>query len=242
MAKLIPAVMLFSAMMFFSFSKSGKLPRVLVFSKTLGFRHASIAAGKRALIKMGEENKFVVDTTENASVFTKSFLKKYSAVVFLNTTGDVLDSMQQRAFTQYIKNGGGFAGVHSATDTEYDWPWYGKLVGAYFSGHPKPQEAKFIIQDRNFPATNFFKDTLWQRTDELYNFKNINPKVHVVVRIDENSYEGGTNGAFHPISWYHEYDGGRSFYTEMGHTDESYADSNFIKHLLGGIHYVMGKK
>lgn len=242
MKKMFPAVMFFMAIMFLSFNKSRKLPRVLVFSKTLGFRHTSIAAGKTALLQLGTENKFAVDTTEDASMFTKKNLKRYAAVVFLNTTGDVLDSLQQQAFTKYIQRGGGFVGIHSATDTEYGWPWYGKMVGAYFNGHPKPQEATFIIKDKSFLATSFFTDTIWKRTDELYNFKNMNPDVHVLVCIDESSYEGGTNGSYHPFSWYHAYDGGRAFYTAMGHTDETYSDSNFVKHLLGGIKYAMGKK
>ena len=242
MKKNISPVILLTGLLLLFLSESCKPSRVLVFSKTLGFRHTSIAAGKTALLKLGAANKFAVDTTEDASVFTKAQLKKYASVVFLNTTGDVLDSLQQFAFTRYIKRGGGFVGVHSATDTEYGWPWYGKMVGAYFNGHPKPQEATFIIKDKIFLATSFFTDTIWKRTDELYNFKNMNPDVHVLVCIDESSYEGGTNGSYHPFSWYHAYDGGRAFYTAMGHTDETYSDSNFIKHLLGGIKYAMKKK
>jgi len=206
----------------------------------MGFHHASIPVGIDAIIKLGQENGFDVDTTTNSDKFNDDTLKQYSAVIFLSTTGHVLDYRQRAAFERYIQAGGGFVGVHAATDTEYDWGWYGRLVGAYFNGHPKPQEAKFIIKDRNFPATKFFKDTVWTRTDELYNFKKINPDIHVLVTIDEKSYEGGTNGAFHPMSWYHDYDGGRSFYTEMGHTDESYSEPLYLKHLLGGIEYAMG--
>jgi cytochrome c len=220
--------------------RKGK-PRVLVFSKTMGYRHASIPNGIAAIQKLGTENGFDVDTTENAEFFNEDSLEKYAAVIFLNTTGDVLDYRQEAAFERYIQSGGGFAGVHSATDTEYDWGWYGRLVGGYFSSHPKIQPAKFIIKDKNFAATNFFTDTVWQRTDELYNFKKLNPDVHVLITIDESSYEGGTNGAFHPMSWYHDYDGGRAFYTELGHTEESYTESNYLKHLLGGIQYAIGK-
>jgi glucose/arabinose dehydrogenase len=220
--------------------REGK-PRVLVFAKTLGFHHASIPAGIAAIQKMGTENGFDVDTTINANRFSEDSLKKYSTVIFLNTTGNVLDYRQEAAFERYIQSGGGFVGVHAATDTEYDWGWYGRLVGAYFNGHPKTQQAKFIIKDKNFPATQFFTDTVWQRTDELYNFKKLNPDNHVLITIDESSYEGGTNGTFHPMSWYHEYDGGRSFYTELGHTDESYAEANYLKHLLAGIQYAIGE-
>ena len=171
---------------------------------------------------------------------TTVHLKKYSAVIFLSTTGDVLDYRQEAAFERYIQAGGGFVGVHAATDTEYDWGWYGRLVGGYFNGHPEPQQAKFIIKDKDHPSTKFFTDTVWQRTDELYNFKKLNPDVHVLITIDESSYKGGTNGAFHPMAWYHDYDGGRAFYTEMGHTKESYTEPNYLKHLLGGIQYAIG--
>jgi len=237
-------LLLFLASSLFQFSctnnKRPDAPRILVFSKTMGFHHASIPKGIDAIIKLGKENGFDVDTTTNSDYFNNDSLKKYSAVIFLNTTGHVLNYIQRAAFERYIQAGGGFVGVHSATDTEYDWGWYGRLVGAYFNGHPNPQEAKFIIKDKDFPATKFFKDTIWTRTDELYNFKKINPDIHVLITIDESSYKGGTNGAFHPMSWYHNYDGGRAFYTEMGHTDESYSEPLYLKHLLGGIEYAIG--
>ena len=158
-------------------------------------------------------------------MFTDDTLKKYATVIFLNTTGDVLNFRQEVAFERYIQSGGGFVGVHSATDTEYDWGWYGRLVGAYFNGHPEPQQAKFIIKDKDFAATKFFTDSVWQRRDELYNFKKLSPDLHVLLTIDEKSYKGGTNGAYHPMSWYHEYDGGRAFFTELGHTQESYTET-----------------
>lgn len=219
--------------------RSGK-PRVLVFTKTAGFVHASIPKGVTAIQKLGSENGFDVDTTSNAAYFNEDSLEKYSTVIFLNTTGDVLDHRQEIAFERYIQAGGGFAGIHSATDTEYDWGWYGRMVGGYFESHPKPQTAKFIIKDKSIAATGFFTDTVWQHTDELYNFKKLNPDVKVILTIDESTYEGGTNGAFHPMSWYHEYDGGRAFYTALGHTDEAYSDPTYLKHLLGGIQYAIG--
>lgn len=219
--------------------REGK-PAVLVFSKTAGFVHSSISEGIAAVQKLGQENGFDVDTTKNAAYFQEDSLKKYAAVIFLNTTGNVLDYRQEAAFERYIQAGGGFVGVHSATDTEYEWRWYGKMVGAYFQSHPKTQNARFIIKDNDFPATSFFSDTVWQRTDELYNFKNFNEDVNVILTVDESSYEGGTHGRYHPMSWYHEYDGGRAFYTELGHTEESYTEENYLKHLLGGIQYAIG--
>lgn len=216
-------------------------PRVLVFSKTMGFRHDCIPAAKLALIKLGNDNGFVVDTTEDASVFTTENLKKYKAVVFSCTTGDVLDNAQQEAMENYIHHGGGFAGIHAATDTEYDWPWYNKLVGAQFLSHPHQQVATLHVVDHHHISTKHLPDE-WKRKDEWYNFKNMNPDVHVLIKIDETTYEGGKNGDNHPMAWYHEYDGGRAFYTELGHIKESYEEPLFLQHLLGGIKYAMGKK
>ncbi|MBL4676322.1 MAG: ThuA domain-containing protein [Mucilaginibacter sp.] len=222
----------------FGFTK----PRVLIFSKTAVFHHESIAVGVPAIIKLGQQNNFDVDTTTNSALFTLGNLKKYKAVIFLSTTGDVLNPEQQTAFEQYIKQGGGYLGVHSATDTEYDWPWYGNLVGAYFKNHPeKQQEANLKIVDRNFIATKGLPAT-WRRLDEWYNFKWIAKRLHVVIKIDEKSYTGGENGSNHPMAWYHNYDGGRAFYTALGHTDASYSEPLFLKHLLGGIKYAIGQK
>ena len=213
---------------------------ILVFSKTAEFRHGSIEAGQVTLLKMGLENNIKVDTTEDASFFTEENLKQYAAVVFLNTTGDILDYGQQADFERYIQAGGGYVGIHAATDTEYDWKWYNKLAGAYFNGHPKVQEAKLNILEKNHPATKGINDP-WTKTDEWYNFKNINPKINVLIEVDETSYKGGSHqGEQHPMAWFHEFDGGRAFYTGMGHTDETFQDTTFLKHLLGGIRYAMG--
>jgi type 1 glutamine amidotransferase len=240
-------ILFLCALLFTIISCDATLPlkkdvRILVFSKTAGFRHVSIETGKEAIVKLGLANQFKVDTTENANAFTDANLKKYAAVVFLSTTGDVLNNTQQAAFERYIKKGGGFVGVHAATDTEYDWPWYGKLAGAYFISHPVVQEAKFIIKDTKHPSTKFFTDSVWIHKDELYNFKDINPDIKVLITIDEKSYKGGKNGDFHPFSWYHDYDGGRAFYTSMGHTKECWAEDKFLQHLLGGINYAVGRK
>jgi cytochrome c len=216
--------------------------RVLVFSKTAGYRHSSIGAGTAALQKMGRENGFEVDATEDAGRFTAEGLRQYRAVVFLNTTGDVLDSAQQDAFERYVRAGGGYVGIHSATDTEYDWPWYGKLAGAYFAGHPgnpNVRKGTFYTVDKRHPASEALPDR-FERTDEFYSFKQIDPALHVLVKIDEASYGGGGNGENHPMAWYHAYDGGRAFYTAMGHTEESFAEPLFLAHLLGGVRYAMG--
>jgi len=209
--------------------------RVLVFSKTKGFRHESIEVGKTALIQLGLRNGFHVDTTENADYFTEMTLKKYKAIIFFNTTGDVLSNDQQSAFEGFIKSGGGFVGIHSATDTEYDWPWYGQLVGAYFKNHPEIQPAIMRKSKDTDLTRDLPKD--WKREDEWYNFKQISSDIDVLYTLDESSYQGGENGPNHPISWKHEVEEGRAFYTALGHTKESYADPLFLNHILRGIQY-----
>lgn len=221
-------------------SKRSGTPRVLVFCKPAVFVHASIPDGIAAIQKLGAENGFDVDTTKQAEQFNEENLSMYSAVIFLGTTGDVLDYKQEAAFERYIQSGGGYVGIHSASDTEYDWGWYGRLVGAYFTYHPAEQEARFIIQDNSHPSTKHFTDNVWTLEEELYNFKKISPDIKVLITIDESSYQGGANGSFHPMSWYHEYDGGRAFYTAIGHQSETYSDERYLKHLLGGIEYAIG--
>ena len=224
----------------FAFTAEKKSKRILVYSKTRGFHHASIPAGIAAIQKLGAENNFAVDTTTDSTYFTKKTLKKYNAVVFLSTTGNVLNDEQQVAFQKYIQSGGGFVGVHAATDTEYDWPWYNQLVGAYFKSHPKPQEAVLNVVDATHISTQHLP-AQWKRTDEWYNFKSIQNGLHVVLTIDEKSYTGGENGDTHPMAWYHDFDGGRAFYTELGHMDAAFIEPLYLQHLLGGIQYAMNK-
>ncbi|MGW3157963.1 ThuA domain-containing protein [Streptomyces sp. NPDC001089] len=214
--------------------------RVLVFSRTAGFRHDAIPEGIAALRKLGAEGGFTVDATEDAGAFTPRNLARYDAVVFLSTTGDVLDDTQQGAFERYIERGGGYAGIHAAADTEYDWAFYGGLVGAWFQSHPAIQPATVDIEDGGHPATSGLP-RVWERTDEWYNYRS-DPReqVHVLASLDESSYSGGTMNGDHPIAWCQEYRGGRAFYTGGGHTKESYADPAFRRHLLGGLRYATG--
>lgn len=235
-------LLLVSAYSFFACDSEQKTPKILVFSKTAGFYHQSIPAGIAAIQKLGKENGFLVDTTKNAAYFTQDSLQNYDAVVFLSTTGDVLDLRQQAAFERYIQAGGSFVGIHSATDTEYDWPWYNKLVGAYFMDHPNdPNVRKAVIEvvDSSHQSMKGLPHR-WERVDEWYNYRDINSDMRVLAQLDETTYEGGKNGANHPIAWYHEFDGGRSFYTGGGHTDESFSEPLFLQHLLGGIQYAIG--
>ncbi len=216
---------------------------VLVFTKTGGFRHESIEPGIAAVKKLGKQHGFRVEATEDSSAFSEENLKDFEVVMFLNTTGDILGAEQQVQLERFIQAGGGFVGVHAAADTEYDWPWYGKLVGAYFNGHPgdpNVRQAALKVVNRDHAATDSLPAT-WARPDEWYNYKTINAANQVLIKIDESTYEGGTNGDNHPMSWYKEYEGGRAFYTGLGHTVESYAEPLFLSHLAGGIRYAIGK-
>jgi type 1 glutamine amidotransferase len=223
-------------------TRSTTEPRVLVFSKTAVFRHDSIPVAVATLRTLGPRNGLAIDATEDASAFTDGNLARYAAVVFLLTSGDVLDDAQQAAFERYIRGGGGYAGVHSAADTEYQWPFYGALVGTYFKSHPVIQAAVVRIANGRDPSTAALPRR-WRRTDEWYNFvRNPRTSVSVLATVDETSYTPGSDamGPDHPIAWKHIFAGGRAWYTALGHTSESYSDPAFQKHLLGGIRYAAG--
>jgi type 1 glutamine amidotransferase len=213
---------------------------ILVFSRTAGFRHSSIDDGIAALRELGAANNFTVDATEDPAAFTTGNLAQYKAVVFLSTTGDVLGAAQQTAFEQYIKGGGGYVGIHAAADTEYDWPFYEGLAGALFHSHPAIQSATVKVEDRAHDATAHLGST-WQRTDEWYDYRS-NPRAtaHVLASLNESSYSGGNMSGDHPIAWCKDYQGGRAFYTGGGHTDESYTEPAFRRHLLGGVRWAAG--
>lgn len=218
---------------------------VLVFSKTNGWSHDSIPAGIEALKKLASENNFTVLATEDSALFNDAELAKFNAVVFLNTTSDVLNEQQELAMERYIQAGGGFVGIHAATDTESggDWFWYRNLVGAVFKNHPSVpsnvQLARVDITNKNHESTKALPDH-FEINDEWYNFRDMYEFINVLAKVDESTYQGGEHGHDHPISWYHEYDGGRSFYTGLGHTAETFSNVHFIQHLLGGIRYSVG--
>ena len=216
--------------------------KVLVFSATAGFRHDSITNGIATIQALGLTNNFIAEATEDSNQFTDAILAQYKAVIFLNTTGDVLNTNQQAAFQRYIEAGNGWVGIHSAADTFHNWAWYGGLVGSYFVSHPAVQQATVKVADRVDPSTSMLPKR-WVRTDEWYNFSS-NPRgtVHVLATLDETTYSGGTNGFDHPIAWCQNYDGGRSWYTGGGHTPESFGEPLFQAHLLGGIQFAAGVK
>jgi type 1 glutamine amidotransferase len=213
--------------------------RVLAFTKTAGYRHASIPDGVAALRQIGAEHRIAVDHTEDAGAFTDSGLAPYDAVAFLNTSADVLDAPAEAAFERFVRAGGGFVGVHAAADTEYDWPFYGALVGAYFDSHPAVQPATVEVVDRNHVSTRHLP-ARWDRTDEWYNFRAAPEGVRVLAALDEGTYEGGSMGDDHPVAWCHERLGGRAWYTAGGHAAEAYAEPLFRAHLAGGLLYATG--
>ncbi|MFN3850871.1 MAG: ThuA domain-containing protein [Spirosomataceae bacterium] len=237
----------FCALMAVSTAVFAQQKRVLVFSKTAGFRHASIKEGKQFFLDLGKKQNIVVDTTENAANINEENLKRYNAVVFLSTTGDVLNAVQQADFERYIQAGGGYVGIHAASDTEYNWPWYNDLMGGYFASHPgrtvsNVQNGKMITMDKNHPSTAHLPET-FERKDEFYDFKSLKKDIlKFLVRVDENSYKEGKMGDFHPMAWYHEFDGGKSFYTNYGHTPETFVEPLMVEHIWGGLKWAMAEK
>mgnify|MGYP006162186517 CR=1 FL=1 len=227
--------------------------RALVFSKTAGFRHKdSIPLGNELLAKQFKAAGLEVDITEDAAVFTAENLARYRAVAFMSTTGDIMSDVvakdaskeakdaaaktaepRRAAFQAWMENGGAFVGVHAASDTEYKWPWYGKMIGGYFAGHPQIQPATLRPIVKDHPATAHLPAE-WKRKDEWYNFRDMYEFINVLAKVDESTYQGGEHGHDHPISWYHDYDGGRAFYTGLGHSAETFADANFFYTLANG--------
>jgi type 1 glutamine amidotransferase len=221
--------------------------RVLVFSKTTGFRHGSIPVGIAAIRRLGREHRFGVEQTEDEGQFTNRNLTRYDAVIFLSTSGEPLARQShRRAFQRFIRRGGGFVGVHAAVAVASfaRWPWYAGLVGASFRTHaPGTAAANVVVEDRRARATRGLP-RVWRRVDEWYAFRS-NPRrrVHVLATIDERTYEPGdaAMGADHPIAWCHRFDGGRSVYTALGHSDDAYREPLFVAHLLGAIEMASGR-
>lgn len=214
---------------------------VLIFTKTAGFRHASIPKGVQSVSALLNNAQINTVHTEDSKYFCSDSLAKFNAVIFLNTTGDVLDAAQKAAFEKYIQSGKGFVGIHAASDTEYNWPWYGQLVGGYFNGHPAVQDAEIKVLNQKHLSTKHLQN-VWFHRDEWYDFKDVKPGLNILMELNEESYKGGKMGKFHPIAWFQEFDGGRAFYTGLGHTNESYDEEMLQKHILGGVFYVLKRK
>jgi type 1 glutamine amidotransferase len=220
--------------------------RVLVFSKTLMYRHASITNGIAMLKKLAAENQFAVDATEASSVFTPENLARYKAIVFLSTSGDVLNDGQQDAFKDFIETGGGLVAIHAGVAgevaTEGTWPWYVEMFCTDFANHKAIERATVHVEDRTNASTAHLPGE-WSRVDEWYNF-NRSPRgqVHVLASLDEKSFHGGTMGGDHPVAWCKRIGRGRLWYTALGHTAASYTEPEFVQHVLGGIHIAAGLK
>lgn len=213
--------------------------RILVFSRTTTYRHGSIEVGVEAVRALCTAAGIEVEATEDQAVFRDDHLAAFGATLWLSTSGEVLDADGRQALQRFVAAGGGYVGVHGASDTEYGWDWYGQLVGTWFDRHPDIQAADVEVVDRGHPATAHLP-AVWPRVDEWYDF--VRPPrsdARVLARVDESSYLGGGMGDDHPVVWCHDHEGGRSFYTAMGHTQESFAEDHFRGHLAGAIRWVL---
>ncbi len=237
-------ILLLQSALCFSVAAQQKQFKVLLVTTTRGWHHESLHYGVVALQQLGIRHFFDVVLFENPNGFTDKYLEQFQAVIFLNTTGDIFDSAQQKVMERFIQSGKGYVGIHSASDTEYDWEWYTKLVGRMFVIHPAIQTARINIVDPNFPGLQGFTGTkLW--TDEWYEFgPEKTSGLNYILSIDENSYnakadwgtkKGEGMGKFHPVAWYHNFDGGRAFYTALGHIPANFSDPVFLNHLYAGI-------
>lgn len=244
--KKITSIICFSLILALSGIAQDKKINVLVFSKTVGFRHNSISAGIKMLSDLAQERRWVLTATENAELFTADFLKNFDVVVFLNPTMDVLNAQQQKVFEDFMNSGKGFVGIHAAADCEYDWAWYGQLNGAFFKTHPRCQMGTVIFEDTNHPTMAPFKGMETYRTvDEWYTFKeNPRAKVHVLARLDETSLDAETlkddkwKMGDHPLIWFQEMGKTRSYYTVFGHTPEAFQDPKVKEHIGAAIDWV----
>lgn len=215
-------------------------PRVLVFSRTAGFRHDSIPVAIETLQALGAQSGFAIDTTEDAAQFNDAKLSQYTAVVFASTTREVLDPAQQAAFERFVASGGGFMGVHAAADSGYTWPWYGELVGAWFARHPEGLQSVRVVFE-NGAGPDGLRE--WNVTDEIYDYRrNPRPLVQVTASIDPASHPDGGMDDDHPIAWCHTNAGGRAWYTGLGHDPALYADPVFRAHLLRGLLWTTGRR
>jgi uncharacterized protein len=234
-----------------TFSQSKQF-KVLLITTTQGWHHESIHAGVLAIQQLGQRNFFDVELLHNPNGFNDAFVAQFKVIIFLNTTGDIFDSTKQKVMERFIQSGKGYVGIHSASDTEYDWEWYNRLVGRMFHIHPAIQTAKLNVLDPTFPGIMGFEQAgLW--TDEWYEF---GPEkvsdLNYILSIDETSYnpkaEWGAKkavgmGKLHPMSWYHTFDGGRSFYTALGHMPAMFSNPVFLNHINAGIYWAAtGKK
>ncbi|KAF2467370.1 glycosyl hydrolase [Lindgomyces ingoldianus] len=215
--------------------------KVLVFSKTSAYRHASIPAGIAAIKALADRTKlFTVEASENAETSMTSSLERYAVVVLLHCSGNFLDTAQVDALKKFVQSGGGVVGIHGAAAGLYNNEWYGALIGAHFDMHPDPEPGRVLVEQtgEGIISVAHGRDN-WM--DEWYNFRTHpreNKNLGVLLKGDTTSFQGGKMGEDHPLAWCQEFDGGRSFYTALGHFDEAYADEWYMDQILKGILWV----
>jgi type 1 glutamine amidotransferase len=224
--------------------------KILIYTKNgKGYVHENISASVEALKKLAADNKVVAETSDQPTVFTADNLSQYKCIIFSNTNNEGFDTEEQKqAFVNYIHNGGGFVGIHSASGSERQWPWFWAMLGGKFVRHPPLQKFTIKVIDKNHPSTKFLGDT-WEWEDECYYTNQLNPDIRVLLAVDLNTinddkkgeYPGQVFGTTFPLAWYHEFEGGRQFYTSLGHKAEYYKDEKYLRHLWGGIQWAMGK-
>ncbi len=227
---------------------SGK--RLLLYTKNgEGYVHDNIPASIAAIEKLASENGFTVVPSENPGMFTADTLKLFDAIIFSNTNNDIFDTPAQHdAFQNYIRAGGRMVGIHSACGSERDWPWFARVLGGRFVRHPKLQDFEVKVLNAEHPSTNFLPPTWHIKQDECYYMDRLNPDIHVLLAADlstvedekKKEYPGDTFGDRFPTSWCHATDGGRQWYTSLGHRSEHYSDPMLMRHILGGIVWVLG--
>lgn len=224
-----------------------KKTKVFVYTKNgKGYVHDNIAAAARCIQELGAQNGFAVDVSDDPAKFNDDNLKQYNALIFTSTNNDVFDNDAQKlALMHYIEAGGGFVAIHSVTGTERNWPWFKRLVGGTFERHAKHQPFTEIIIDHQHPSTSFLPAT-WKRDDECYYTKEINPDLHVLMVHDLSTVDDKGKpviyGNTFPSVWCHEFDGGREWYTSLGHDSTTYKEPDFRKHIMGGLQWVLSKQ
>jgi type 1 glutamine amidotransferase len=234
-----------------NYNSAGKINwkkiNVLVYTKNgKGYVHDNIAAASACVRRLGKQYGFIVTVSDNPASFNETSLSKYQVLIFNNTNNDVFDNDDQRlALMRYIQAGGGFVGLHSATGTERNWAWFKRLIGASFQRHAKHQSFTEIVIDHSNPSTSFLENR-WQQDDECYFFKEVNPDLHVLLAHDlstllDDKEKTDFYGASSPSAWCHQFDGGREWYTALGHDSTTYSKPDFEKHIMGGIEWAIGQ-
>ena len=250
-AKSLKTLLSFVALILVVTAVHAQKKRILIYTHNgKGYVHENIAASVTALTKLCTDNRWAVESSDSPGVFTAENLKRFDCIIFSNTNNEGFDTEEQKeAFMAYTRAGGGFVGIHSASGSERKWPWFAAMLGGRFVRHPELQPFTIKVIDKKHPATNMLGDT-WSWEDECYYTNNLNPDIHVLLAADMTTikddkkveYPAQIFGDYFPLSWCHEFDGGRQFYTALGHKAEYYQDAKCLSHLQGGIAWALGTK